>query len=85
VLTEKGIYDKVDARGDRIGPGPVYSNANSNGFVILVGGLPPGPKKLSEVRGQVISDYQKYLESQWVAELRNKYPVTINKRLFSDK
>ena len=36
------------------------------------------PKKLSEVKGKVISDYQNYLEEKWLDELRNKYSVTIN-------
>lgn len=29
---------------------------------------------------QVISDYQDELEKQWVAGLRQKYPVKINKK-----
>ena len=36
------------------------------------------PKKLSEIKGKVISDYQNYLEKKWLDELRNKYSVTIN-------
>ncbi|KAA3436327.1 peptidylprolyl isomerase [Rufibacter hautae] len=39
---------------------------------------PPSPKKLSETRGVVISDYQNYLEQEWIKELRQKYPVSIN-------
>jgi peptidyl-prolyl cis-trans isomerase SurA len=44
--------------------------------------LPPGPKALNEVRGQVISDYQTYLEQAWVARLRDKYEVRVNKNEF---
>ena len=36
------------------------------------------PKKLTEIKGKVISDYQNYLEEKWLGELRNKYSVTIN-------
>ncbi|MFB9865156.1 peptidylprolyl isomerase [Rufibacter immobilis] len=39
---------------------------------------PPAPKKLSETRGVVISDYQNYLEQEWVKELRQKYPISVN-------
>ncbi|MCU0450132.1 MAG: peptidylprolyl isomerase [Bernardetiaceae bacterium] len=39
---------------------------------------PARPKRLDETRGIVISDYQNYLEQQWLQELKAKYPVTIN-------
>ena len=38
----------------------------------------PKPKKLSEARGVATSDYQQYLEKQWLDELRRKYPVKVN-------
>ncbi|WP_205501795.1 peptidylprolyl isomerase [Rufibacter psychrotolerans] len=38
----------------------------------------PAPKKLSETRGLVISDYQNHLEQEWIKELRQKYPVSVN-------
>ena len=34
--------------------------------------------ELSQIRGQVSSDYQNQLEKQWIAELKEKYEVTIN-------
>ncbi|MDQ3290428.1 MAG: peptidylprolyl isomerase [Bacteroidota bacterium] len=40
--------------------------------------LPPGYKSLDEVRGIVTSDYQTYLEKEWLKELRQKYPVQVN-------
>lgn len=40
--------------------------------------LPAGPKTLAEARGQATSDYQNYLEQEWIKELRAKYPVQIN-------
>ncbi len=44
--------------------------------------LPPQIKKLNEIRGQVISDYQEYLEEQWIIQLKETYPVVINKKVF---
>jgi peptidyl-prolyl cis-trans isomerase SurA len=40
--------------------------------------LPPGPKRLADARGQATSDYQNYLEKQWIEQLRAKYPVKVN-------
>ena len=36
-----------------------------------------------EVKGLVLSDYQSYLEQEWLAMLRKKYPVVINQSLLS--
>ena len=42
--------------------------------------LPPGNKNFDEARASIISDYQDALEKTWVAQLRQKYPVKINKK-----
>lgn len=44
--------------------------------------LPPAPKPLSEVKGYVVADYQEYLEKQWIGQLRQKYPVSVNEQVF---
>lgn len=36
------------------------------------------PEDVGDVRGLVISDYQNQLETEWVEEIKDKYPVTIN-------
>lgn len=38
----------------------------------------PRNKKLDEVKGQTISDYQNYLEKEWISSLKVRYPVKIN-------
>ena len=43
--------------------------------------LEPQHKKLSEIRGQVISDYQEHLEKEWVESLKNKYTVKLNEKV----
>ncbi|MGB3841265.1 MAG: peptidylprolyl isomerase [Bacteroidales bacterium] len=40
--------------------------------------IPPQPKSLNEIRGLIISEYQTYLERNWINELRNRYQWQIN-------
>jgi hypothetical protein len=42
----------------------------------------PIAQLLDDARGFVINDYQNYLEEKWIAELRKKYPVTVNEAVF---
>ena len=46
--------------------------------------LPPAAKKLQEVRGLVISDYQAELEEQWLQELRTRYTVSTNEEVLNE-
>lgn len=39
------------------------------------------PEEASDVKGQVTADYQAELEKQWVAQLREKYKVKVNKKV----
>ena len=40
----------------------------------------PGPMTFEEARPSVTSDYQSYLEENWVGQLRKKYEVKINEK-----
>jgi peptidyl-prolyl cis-trans isomerase SurA len=37
------------------------------------------PKTLQEARGAVTTDYQNQLDKEWIATLKAKYPVTVNR------
>ncbi|MFW5752130.1 MAG: hypothetical protein ACOCW8_02205, partial [bacterium] len=45
--------------------------------------LPSQPKKIEEVRGLVIADYQNYLEQKWIEELRSKYDFLVHKEVLN--
>ncbi len=45
--------------------------------------VPPGPKSFQDAKGMVTADYQNYLEKEWLAELRKKYVVTIDKNVLA--
>ncbi|HWY09857.1 MAG TPA: peptidylprolyl isomerase [Bacteroidia bacterium] len=40
--------------------------------------LPKSPKTLNEAKGLITADFQVSLEKEWIAYLKNKYPVKIN-------
>lgn len=42
----------------------------------------PTAKSLDEARGYAVAEYQDYLEKQWNAELRAKYPLKIDEKVF---
>ncbi len=80
-LVEKGDNEMIDSRNGVKGSGPVIENEETSTFVIVKGVRSPEPKKLEEARGQITSDYQEYLESEWLKSLKEKYPVTVNQEL----
>ncbi len=82
-LVEKGENALIDERFGVSGPGPVSEDEEFYTFVIVKGLRSPEPKKLDEARGQITSDYQEYLEDEWLSTLKEKYPVTVNLNLLS--
>ena len=45
--------------------------------------LPSQPKKIDEVRGLVIADYQNHLEERWIKELRSKYDFVVHREVLN--
>ena len=45
--------------------------------------LKPEPKSYVDSKGMVTADYQNYLEKEWIASLKAKYPVNIDKAVLS--
>jgi len=58
-----------------------YDNGNYSVFYINKI-IPSTIKKPEECRGQVILDYQNYLDNNWITRLRNKYAVYVNQEAF---
>lgn len=82
IRVEKGLFKKGDNKivdkeifGEdvTIPEKKDYPNTAAFGFVLKA------PKEMDDVRGQVTADYQDALEKSWVATLRKKYPVVVNK------
>ena len=43
----------------------------------------PKPKLFIEAKGAVISDYQDFLEKEWIKKLREKYNINVNQQVLS--
>lgn len=89
VTSETGLYlpgqnATVDAAGQTEGAISSTTDSEKNEVVLvrIERVVPPSNKTLEEAKGYVISDYQEYLEAEWVKELRAKYPVKINEAVF---
>jgi peptidyl-prolyl cis-trans isomerase SurA len=50
-------------------------------MVDVIDVIPASNKKLEEAKGLITSDYQTYLEQEWIKALRAKYPVSIDKKV----
>lgn len=59
-------------------------NPQENDFVVVKVNeiIPATHKELEEIKGKVISDYQNELEKTWLASLKDKYEVKINKKVY---
>lgn len=53
-------------------------------YVFVVGKKLKNPESYMDERGKVTSDYQDYLEKQWIEELKKKHEVVINREAFEE-
>lgn len=88
VTIESGKFShKENKIIDSIAWNPGFSaNMQINGstvFIYIRKVLKPAPKELNEARGLITADYQNYLEKEWIANLRAKYPVVVNKEVLA--
>jgi peptidyl-prolyl cis-trans isomerase SurA len=84
IRQESGAFEKTERPAlSKIDWAAGLSFAENNGTYYLVwvkSILKAGPRTFSEARPAVISDYQTYLEKQWIAQLKKRYPVKVNKK-----
>jgi len=68
-----------------LGVSEIYEEDQSQYTLMRVDRIYPETRKeLNEARGEVLNDYQNYLEEQWVLGLRETYAVKINKRNYKE-
>ncbi|MBI3502028.1 MAG: peptidylprolyl isomerase [Bacteroidetes bacterium] len=87
VSLESKLYLKGDnAMLDKNWAPGITANENGKGGKIVFANVrkivKPTPKSYMEARGLVTSEYQSFLEKDWIDSLKKKYPVTIDKKVF---
>ena len=74
--------DKAALKPGMVTASVINKNDNSSSFAYIIKLHPqPQPRSFTEARGLVINDYQNELEEKWIAELKKKYPVTVNQQV----
>ena len=77
-IFQKGDNKAVDEVMTK-GPGTYNLQKDGRHLAVTIDKvLPAGPKSLAEARGQATSDYQAFLEKEWIAQMRAARPVKVN-------
>jgi peptidyl-prolyl cis-trans isomerase SurA len=65
---------------------PVINKTDGTATFAKIIKLYPGHQQrdFEDALGLVISDYQNFLEQEWVDQLQKKYPVKVNEKVFND-
>lgn len=86
VKVEKGLFAQgenkaVDKYGFKVKKAK-FEPTKEYPYVFVVGkNLKNNPEDYTDVRGLVTADYQEYLEKEWIAALRAKFPVEIDQNV----
>lgn len=77
------ISKKKELQGKdlKVGVQPPFVQDSKFIFVKVDEVLPVSIKELDDTKGLVISDYQNHLETEWIKELKAKYPVKVNEEV----
>jgi len=74
----KGENTFVDQVKWSVGVSDLIHDNNNVKVVYIESVIEPQVKALNEAKGLITSDYQDFLEMEWMADLKAKYDVTIN-------
>lgn len=82
---EEGSSKLPDGFIFKLGVSQIFEEEEHHFTIINVEDIfEPQPKELKETRGEVMNDYQNYLESQWVKDLRQTYKIKVNQKNYKE-
>lgn len=80
-LWEKGKNSAIDKYGLK-DKKATFTPSEQLPIVECIGKKLKAPESWTDEKGKVTTDYQDYLEAEWVKKLREKYPVVINQEVW---
>jgi len=81
---ETGIFNEGDNKLiDKLIWNSNLENIDTKNILVKGEIIKPKNKTLDEARGSVISDYQDYLDQEWINKLREQYNIKVNESVLS--
>ena len=88
IMSKSGMYEEdydVLSQFENLSKGVTSIVSKDQYFFVvnITDEKPAGAKELSECKGKAISDYQQYLENNWVDELKSEFIIQVNQDVFA--
>ena len=80
-MWEQGKMPVVDKYGFKI-KNAEFTPSEALPYVLCIGRKLKAPEEWLDEKGRVTTDYQDYLEAEWIKTLREKYPVVIDEEVW---
>ena len=81
-LWEKGSNAMVDYYGLKV-KGASYISSGEFPIIECIGKPLKAPASWEDIKGEVVTDYQDWLEAEWIKTLRAKYPVVLDEEVWN--
>lgn len=81
-LWERGSNAMVDYFGLKV-KGASYISSGEFPIIECIGKTLKAPASWDDIKGEVVTDYQDWLEAEWIKTLRAKYPVVIDEEVWN--
>ena len=80
-LWERGQNAMVDYFGLKV-KGASYISSGEFPIIECIGKTLKAPANWEDIKGEVVTDYQDWLEAEWIKRLREKYPVVVDEEVW---
>ena len=79
-----GDWSSIIVEANEVGKTEVIESNGRYKQAVILGIQEPRSKELSEAKGRAVSDYQAYLEQEWLKDLKARYTVKVNQDVLNE-